>query len=113
MLFVQTVTGSSPLKVATRVTVHPEKESNHMTDVPDLSQLTEELAQPPAPDDTPSMRAIVYLKDPTETFELDLVNLEGVIIGMRVDGSSLLYIPWARVRHVEVPKSLNAAEPVE
>lgn len=81
-----------------------------MHEVPDLS----ELEQPPAPDpqdDTPSMRAVVHLKDPNETIELDLVNLEGVVIGMRVDGSELLYIPWARVRYIAVPRSQPGQEP--
>jgi hypothetical protein len=64
---------------------------------------------PSAPDDTPSMRGLVFCKEPTEAFELDIVNLEGVIIGVRIDGSAMLYIPWARVRHVEVPKSQPAA----
>ena len=64
-----------------------------------------EAATPPPVDDTPSMRGLVFCKDPTEAFELDILNLEGVIIGMRVDGSSILYIPWSRVKHVEVPKS--------
>jgi hypothetical protein len=79
-----------------------------MTEVPDLSQLTDpsQRTKPGDPkDDTPSMRAVILCKDPTEAFELDIVNLEGVIIGMRVDGSSLLYIPWSRVKYVEVPKS--------
>jgi hypothetical protein len=62
-----------------------------------------------AQDDTPSMRAVVFLKEPTEAMELDILNLEGVIIAMRVDGSAILYIPWSRVKHVEVPKSLNQA----
>lgn len=64
----------------------------------------------PTEDDTPSMRGLVFCKEPTETFEFDILNLEGVIIGMRVDGSSIEYIPWNRVRRVSVPKSLNGVE---
>lgn len=79
-------------------------------DVPILDRVTEATTGPEPQDDTPSMRALVFCKDPTEAYELDVMNLEGVIVGMRVDGSAILYIPWSRVKHVEVPKSLNGAE---
>lgn len=78
-----------------------------MTEVPDLAELSE---APKREDDVPSMRAYVFCKDPTETFELDIVNLEGVVIGVRIDASALLYIPWARIKHIEIPQSLNAAD---
>lgn len=81
-----------------------------MTEIPDLGALAEPeraLAEPPDPSDVPSMRAVVLCKEPTEAFELELIEMQGVIVGIRADGSELLYIPWHRVRYISVPQYIS------
>ena len=80
-----------------------------MTEIPDLGALMQPDPETQQ-DDTPSMRAVVFLQDPTEAIELDLVNLEGMVIGMRVDGSELIYLPWRRVKEIAVPRSQPSTE---